>query len=248
MLKKILKKMPLSAYLIVPCTLVFCIMIGLIVFRFQAKNMGNTYGEKTGSFVGKAVGSWLGMTTGWPEGIKDAIAEENTIPDAKAEITGCFQEVGKLEVLISSGKYTHSIKVGKDALELSEGEKQDVYYARLLSQEYKAIWTVDLNTVSINEKDGVMIITLDKPNVEFKRIGSPKTESEYLKYKKWNYAENGAIATVNAFNKLVDLAEAEFEANEYMMKAAKESASEQIEMLIEWMSLTRPRISVEFRS
>ena len=252
MLIKILKKIPWQAYFIVVFIIVFCLTVSMISFRARAKNMGNTLGEQTGTAVGRAMGSWSGMTKGWPKGIADAIVDENTIPDAKAEITGRFQEVGKLEVLAASGTYTHAIKVGKDEEVIDDedvikGDVADVYFAQLLSQEYSAVWTVDLNSVSVEEVDGVLKIEVDQPKVEFNTDGSPDIIGEFEKYKNWGKSKQGAIVCVNAFNNLIEQAEEEFENDQNMMDSAKESAKKQIEQLVENVSISKPRTIIDFR-
>ena len=131
MYKKLLKKIPVTTIPVILCVVMLCALVFLINYRINAESTGNMVGEGTGTLVGRAVGSLEGLTVGQIEGHQAGKEAGLSAKDTTAELSGKIQEVEKLQVLVASGTYSDILTVGDD-------------YAALLSQQYNAVFTVDL--------------------------------------------------------------------------------------------------------
>ena len=106
MMNKIIKKVPLSAYLLIPYVLLICLLAFLINSRINAKSTGGAVGEVSGTLVGKAIGSLEGLTKGQYEGYQAGKIEGLSAKDTTVELSGKIQEVQRLQVLVASGKFS----------------------------------------------------------------------------------------------------------------------------------------------
>lgn len=237
MIKKLSKKIPLVAFPGILCVLLLCILVFLVNFRINAASTGGAIGEGTGTLVGRAIGSLEGLTTGQSEGTKAGKAKGLSAEDTAAELSGKIKEVQKLQVLVASGTYTDMITVG-----------QNKDYAAILSQQYNAVFTVDLATADIAlEKDGLHII-LDDPIVKFEPLGKYTILNEYQKHGFTGDADSGHQAVLNSANTLRDKVTEVLKGDESMMTAAKTSAEKQLVGLVKAVSLSKPEVIIEWRA
>lgn len=239
-LRNWVKKIPLSAFLAVPCVLLFCALIALISFRIKAQATGSMAGARAGQLAGRAIGSLQGVTIGQLEGYKAGKEEGLSAKDTTAELSGKIQEVEKLQVLVASGTFS-------DVLTINE-KRGD--YAVLLSTKYNAVYTVDLSSAEIDLKENVLHILLSQPEVEFSPIGDIEKKGEYQRdalLHKVGSAEGGYVATLNSINQIQSKAKEQFINDESMQKAARASAETQLKQLVNAASLSKLEVLVEFR-
>ena len=237
MIKKIYKKIPPVALPLIFCVALLCLMLFLISFRINAASAGSLIGEGTGTLVGRALGSFEGLTTGQIEGHNAGKEKGLSAEDTTAELSGKIKEVKKLQVLVASGTYTDILTVG---------EKKD--YAAILSQQYDAVFTVDLATADIDLKNDGLHITLDQPKVEFEPIGDYAILNEYQKNGFVGDADSGHLAVINSANQIKVKAADMLATDVSMTAAAKTSAENQLVSLVKAVSLSKPEVIIEWRA
>jgi len=234
MFNKLIKKIPIANIPIILCVILLVFTVYAIYFRATASSTGTRIGEGTGTMVGRAVGSLEGLTEGQAQGYADGRAAGLSAEDTTAELVGKIQEVQKLEVLVASGTYSDVLSVGED-------------YAALLSQKYNAIFTVDLSTADIELRSDGLHIILDLPHVEFIPIGDIIKVNEYQKFGFTGDAEAGYDALNNSANQIQEKATQKLTADASMMNAAKTSAETQLVSLVNAVSISKPKVFVEWR-
>ena len=234
MMNKIIKKVPLSAYLLIPYVLLICLLAFLINSRINAKSTGGAVGEVSGTLVGKAIGSLEGLTKGQYEGYQAGKIEGLSAKDTTVELSGKIQEVQRLQVLVASGKFSDILSVGDD-------------YAALLSMKYNAVFTVNLATARIELQDDGLHILLDQPKVEFFPIGDIEKENSYQKGKYWGKTEVAYDLVIGSLNLMKVKATEKFAEDISMMDAARISAETQLVHLVNAVSLSKPEVFIEFR-
>lgn len=234
MFNKLLKKIPIANIPVILCVILMLFTVYAVYFRVTAESTGNRIGESTGTMVGRAVGSFEGLTAGQAKGYDDGRNAGLDAEDTTAELAGKIQEVKKLEVLVASGTYSDILSVGDD-------------YAALLSQKYNAIFTVDLSTADIELRDDGLHIVLDLPSVDFIPIGDIIKVNEYQKYGFTGDTEAGYDALNNSANQIEDNATKKLAEDASMMTAAKASAEKQLISLVNAVSISKPKVFVEWR-
>ena len=237
MIKKIYKKIPPVAFPLIICVVLLCVLVLLINFRIHAASTGGLIGEGTGTMVGRALGSLEGLTLGQIEGFNAGKEKGLSAEDTTAELSGKIKEVQRLQVLVASGTYTDMI---------TGGAKQD--YAAILSQQYNAVFTVDLATAEIVLKEDGLHITLDQPSVEFLPIGKYAILNEYQKNGFVGDANRGHKAVINSANQLKDKATEMLASDASMIAAARASAEEQLVGLVKAVSLSKPEVIIGWRA
>ena len=145
----------------------------------------------------------------------------------------------KLEVLIASGTFSDVLTVG---------EIKDPDYAALISMKYNAVFTVNLETADIELKANGLHILLDQPELEFNPIGEISKRNEYQRYGWTGSAEEGYEAAINSTNEIKIKATEKLAEDESLMNAAKKSAVTQLTQLVNAVSLSKPKVFVEFHS
>lgn len=235
MYKKLLKKIPVTTIPVILCVVMLCALVFLINYRINAESTGNMVGEGTGTLVGRAVGSLEGLTVGQIEGHQAGKEAGLSAQDTTAELTGKIQEVEKLQVLVASGTYSDILTVGND-------------YAALLSQQYNAVFTVDLGTAKIELREDGLHILLDQPSVEFIPVGDIVKENEYQKNGFTGSTEDGYDALNNSANQMKQKATEKLAGDASMMAAARASAETQLIGLVNAVSLSKPEVIIEWRA
>jgi|LSQX01.3.fsa_nt_gb ABC-type oligopeptide transport system ATPase subunit len=233
-MEKIIKRVPLSAYLIIPCVLLLCLIAFLINFRINAKSTGGVIGECSGTLVGKAVGSLEGLTKGQIEGYIAGKEAGLSAEDTTAELSGKIQEVQRLQVLVASGKFSDILSIEDD-------------YAALLSMKYNAVFTVNLSTAGIELRGDGLHILLDQPKVEFFPVGDIEKENVYQNGKYTGNAKDGYDALINSSNQMKVKATEKLAGDASMMDAARVSAETQLVQLVNAVSMSKPEVFVEFK-
>lgn len=235
MYKKLLKKIPVTTIPVILCVVMLCALVFLINYRINAESTGNMVGEGTGTLVGRAVGSLEGLTVGQIEGHQAGKEAGLSAKDTTAELSGKIQEVEKLQVLVASGTYSDILTVGDD-------------YAALLSQQYNAVFTVDLGTAEIELREDGLHILLDQPSVEFIPVGDIVKENEYQKNGFTGSTEDGYDALNNSANQMKQKATEKLAGDASMMAAARSSAETQLIGLVNAVSLSKPEVIIEWRA
>ena len=235
MYKKLLKKIPVTTIPVILCVVMLCALVFLINYRINAESTGNMVGEGTGTLVGRAVGSLEGLTVGQIEGHQAGKEAGLSAKDTTAELSGKIQEVEKLQVLVASGTYSDILTVGDD-------------YAALLSQQYNAVFTVDLGTAEIELREDGLHILLEQPSVEFIPVGDIVKENEYQKNGFTGSTEDGYDALNNSANQMKQKATEKLAGDASMMAAARASAETQLIGLVNAVSLSKPEVIIEWRA
>ena len=235
MYKKLLKKIPVTTIPVILCVVMLCALVFLINYRINAESTGTMVGEGTGALVGRAVGSLEGLTVGQIEGHQAGKEAGLSAKDTTAELSGKIQEVEKLQVLVASGTYSDILTVGDD-------------YAALLSQQYNAVFAVDLGTAEIELREDGLHILLDQPSVEFIPVGDIVKENEYQKNGFTGSTEDGYDALNNSANQMKQKATEKLAGDTSMMAAARASAETQLIELVNAVSLSKPEVIIEWRA
>lgn len=234
MFKKLIKKIPITSIPMILCVILICALVFLVNYRINAESTGNMVGEGTGTLVGRAIGSLEGLTVGQIDGYNAGKEEGKSAKDTTADLSGKIQEVEKLQVLVASGTYSDILTVGED-------------YAALLSQEYNAVFTVDLSTAEIELREDGLHILLNQPSVEFIPVGDIVKENEYQKNGFTGSTEDGYDALNNSANQMKIKATEKLAGDASMMAAARASAETQLIGLVNAVSLSKPKVFVEWR-
>ena len=236
-----IKKMPVAGWFVIPCVLNICLFAFSLNFRLTAQSTGGVLGETSGKTVGRAIGSLEGLTVGQAEGYAAGKEEGLSAKDTTAELAGKIQEVERLEVLVASGTYSDIYTIG-------DTDKPD--YAALLSQKYNAVFTVDLGTAVVNlEEDGLHIL-LEQPTVEFVPVGDIIKANEYQRpgfVFKTGSVKDGYEAANNSANEIRVKAQEELQNDEGLMKSARSAAVTQLTQLVNAVSLSKPKVFIEFQ-
>ena len=238
MKNKILKA-PLYILIVVLITILALILVFVINVRLNAQSTGSIIGERTGTLVGRAVGSYEGLTEGRREGREAGKKRGLSAEDTTVDLSGKIHEVEKLEVLIASGTFSDVLAVG---------EKEDPDYAALISMKYNAVFTVNLENADIELKADGLHILLDQPELEFNPIGETSKRNEYQRHGWTGTAKAGYEAAINSTNEIKTKATEKLAGDESLMDAARSSAITQLAQLVNAVSLSKPRVFVEFRS
>ena len=234
MFKKLIKKIPVTSIPMILCVILLCALVFLVNYRINAESIGNMVGEGTGMLVGRAVGSLEGLTVGQSEGYAAGKEEGKSAKDTTADLSGKIQEVEKLQVLVASGTYSDILTVGED-------------YAALLSQEYNAVFTVDLSAAEIELREDGLHILLNQPSVEFIPVGDIVKKNEYQENGFIGSTEDGYDALNNSANQMKVKATEKLAGDASMMAAARASAERQLIDLVKAVSLSKPEVFIEWR-
>ena len=239
MMKNTLKKVPLHILMIAVVAFLALTLIFIINFRINAQSTGSTLGENAGTLAGRAVGSLEGLTKGQREGYEAGKEQGLSAEDTTVELSGKIQKAGKLEVLIASGTFSDVLTVGNES---------DPDYAALLSMDYNAVFTVNLENAVIDLKDDGLHILLEQPKLEFYPIGEITKRNEYQRRRWTGSTAAGYEAANNSANNIRPRAEAELTKDDALMEAARNSAITQVTQLVNAVSLSKPEVFVDFRS
>lgn len=187
----------------------------------QAENMGRSTGEGSGYVAGLAVGSVEGATQGAQEGYEEGKEEGLSAKDTVAEIANTIETnvngLGKLEVLVANVDLTTYHEEGKK-------------YGALYLTRGSAVFTIDLNKVTVTYKEGLISIVLPKPEAEIK-IDPAETEllADWQK-KFFNGTDSeGFQAYLNSFKAIKSFSENEVANYSTLLDLASASAIKQVE-------------------
>lgn len=239
-LKKEVKKIPSIVWLIIPCIVCLFAFGYSLNFRLRAQATGGMIGEGNGKLVGRAIGSLDGLTRGQIEGYEAGKEEGLSAKDTSVDLSGKIKEAGKLEVLLASGTYVDILSIGEPR----------VNYAAILSQQYNAVFTIDLKNAEIELKEDGLHILLDQPALEFIPVGELEKKNEFQRKGfvfKPGSAEEGYIAADNSLNEILKKAQERLQTDEALLDAARSSARTQLTQLVNAVSLSKPDVFVEFR-
>ena len=198
----------------------FCIFS--VVMYFKAPAIGEEVGSFSGTAVGTAVGSFTGVVEKFPEGWNKGKEEGLSAVDTVTEIENSFNEIAKLEVLVSSFK-------------LNDYHKLENKYAALYLFKADAVFTIDLSKTYINaNEDGSVYIRLPQPEVTV-YIDNRSAEKivEYQRKFFNGNAEDGFDAYINSMSNLEVSAQNSIKDDENLMRTARNSAEKQIKQLAE---------------
>lgn len=169
-------------------TLVLLVVL-LIVIKFNftkdARNLGRTMGNSYGTIVGNSKGSYEGNKQGTEDGINDArIPEPATI-----EIEEKLQAQSKIHVMEANLSLTDVMKKGGDNQQKEEdnqqkGEDKPPKLAILYTQKAKVDYYIDLSTITVQEDNTGLVITVN--DVECETIIDNDSFKELDRYEKEN--------------------------------------------------------------
>lgn len=151
------------------------LVVLLIVIKFNftkdARNLGRTMGNSYGTVVGNSKGSYEGNKQGTEDGINDArIPEPATI-----EIEEKLQAQSKIHVMEANLSLTNVMK---------KGEENNPKLAILYTQKAKVDYYIDLSTITVQEDNTGLVITVN--DVECETIIDNDSFKELDRYEKEN--------------------------------------------------------------
>ena len=151
------------------------LVVLLIVIKFNftkdARNLGRTMGNSYGTIVGNSKGSYEGNKQGIEDGINDArIPEPATI-----EIEEKLQAQSKIHVMEANLSLTDVMK---------KGEENNPKLAILYTQKAKVDYYIDLSTITVQEDNTGLVITVN--DVECETIIDNDSFKELDRYEKEN--------------------------------------------------------------
>lgn len=203
------------------------ILIITISFCHILKSSCNGLGNLVGTSVGAAVGSYKGYKDGKEDGL-------NPNDDTFVFISNKMQEIGNLQVLIAEDEFINEFNIGKK-------------YKALFRYKAKTIFSVDLTSAQIINKDSDIIIKLPIPKVDFT---IDENESEKLAEKQKHFwsgnSEDGYIAYMNSMKEVKKNAASEMTNYTPLMQQAKLSAKKQIQILTSSLGVQEKNIKIIF--
>ena len=212
-------------------------VFGYVVPTYNnAKSLGITVGDKTGSIVGNVIGSYEGVTTGLAKGSSDGKEEGLSAKDTKSEIKNSFSEIGNLEVLEAGVKLKNVNTLGNN-------------YAALFMLKGVAIYSVNLEGVEINDIDlNTGDVILPPLNVEI-YIDETETEklAEYQKHPWSGSTQDGFKEYMNTRNATDKSVKDTLENYASLTEAVEGSAIKQIEIIAKAATGNKKDIHVSFR-
>lgn len=151
------------------------LVVLLIVIKFNftkdARNLGKTMGNSYGTIVGNSKGSYEGNKQGIKDGINDA-----RIPEpANIEIEEKLQAQSKIHVMEANLSLTNVMK---------KGEENNPKLAILYTQKAKVDYYIDLSTITVQEDNTGLVITVN--DVECETIIDNDSFKELDRYEKEN--------------------------------------------------------------
>lgn len=151
------------------------LVVLLIVIKFNftkdARNLGRTMGNSYGTVVGNSKGSYEGNKQGIEDGINDA-----RIPEpANIEIEEKLQAQSKIHVMEANLSLTDVMK---------KGEENNPKLAILYTQKAKVDYYIDLSTITVQEDNTGLVITVN--DVECETIIDNDSFKELDRYEKEN--------------------------------------------------------------
>lgn len=172
------------------------LVVLLIVIKFNftkdARNLGRTMGNSYGTVVGNSKGSYEGNKQGIEDGINDA-----RIPEpANIEIEEKLQAQSKIHVMEANLSLTDVMKIGEDKQQKSEdkqqkeednqpkGKNKPPKLAILYTQKAKVDYYIDLSTITVQEDNTGLVITVN--DVECETIIDNDSFKELDRYEKEN--------------------------------------------------------------
>lgn len=193
----------------------------VLTIRNVSEGAGARVGDTLGKTVGMAVGSFEGAVVAVPDGVEkgktQGLSAEDTVVDLKGILTDDLGEHGKLEVLTAKIKLDTSHKVG---------EKYSVLY--IIGAD--AVFSVDLNKITIQNNDGNMYIELPQPtyelNIDYSDIEVLDERSRKLRNGK---DSEGIEAFINSERQIKEAAENEI--GQTLYELASEEAERQVREL-----------------
>lgn len=227
----IIKKIPLTAMLILILVITFITMVGVIIPAYSNISL---IGESHGTAAGKAIGSYDGVTKGYAEGYKEGKERALSPDDASVEIFNSMPSLGsgKLQVLTLSARMKDFHMIGDD-------------YASLSINKCKVTYTVDLNETQILQNGNSITIIFPEPVAETSNESDPIKIFEAQKFSFSGTSEDGAKALVNSYKAVRDESEEKFANAEELKKQAIESAKKQIKDIAEASTIGSPSITVK---
>lgn len=151
------------------------LVVLLIVIKFNftkdARNLGKTMGNSYGTIVGNSKGSYEGNKQGTEDGINDARIPEPAI----IEIEEKLQAQSKIHVMEANLSLTNVMK---------KGEENNPKLAILYTQKAKVDYYIDLSTITVQEDNTGLVITVN--DVECETIIDNDSFKELDRYEKEN--------------------------------------------------------------
>lgn len=206
------------------CIIAIAVFVTTIVPLIgNAKLAGQTVGEASGNTAGMAVGSVEGAMQGVPSGYEEGKTEGLSAKDTVAEIATAIENnakgLGTLTVLVANVDMTTYHELGEKygALYLSRGS---------------AVFTVDLNQMTVTYKEGLISIVLPKPKAEI-TINPSETE----KIEEWQNkyfdgtTSEGFQGYLNTFKAMKSVSEDKVANYSELQERATSSAIKQVEEL-----------------
>lgn len=208
----------------IPLT-IFGLLLAIFVFFVwpvyqKAAEIGKMVGETGGRAAGIAVGSFQGITEGIPKGWEDGKEQGLSAKDTEVDVIEKIEEIGMLEVMVASVRLDDTLKIADD-------------YSAVYVYKADAVFSVNLKDAGIQKESGKIIITLEKPSVEF-YINETATEkvAEWQRHFYSGKTEDGYVAYINSRAEIERKAPEEIRNYDTLINLANDSAKMQLNILV----------------
>ena len=248
------------------------LVVLLIVIKFNftkdARNLGRTMGNSYGTVVGNSKGSYEGNKQGIEDGINDA-----RIPEpANIEIEEKLQAQSKIHVMEANLSLTDVMNIGEDKQQKAEdnqqkgedkqqksedkqqkeednqpkGKNKPPKLAILYTQKAKVDYYIDLSTITVQEDNTVLVITVN--DVECETIIDNDSFKELDRYEKENDTSESSFNMELASDKeITQKIHEKFDIENNSCKSqARDLAKKQISDLAKLLSVKS--VTVKFKS
>lgn len=195
----------------------------------KAEQLGIEGGSLLGKAAGKCIGSVEGIAGGVGAGAEAGEQEGLSAKDTEVKIIGRVRELGNLEVL--------NVSMKRNVINKADGGKTCV----LWSAKCEASYAVDLTKAEIS--NDIVIIPYPELSISF---DSPEKIAQYQKRKNTGSSINGSTEYINSEKKIRDKIQEELKNNSDLSKKAQAAAINQVEILIQNISVNGKQINVEF--
>lgn len=226
---KIFKTKPWILFWILAIVMAAVILTVIYPAYNKAEKLGIEGGSLLGKAAGKCIGSVEGIAGGVGAGAEAGEQEGLSAKDTEVKIIGRVRELGNLEVL--------NVSMKRNVINKADGGKTCV----LWSAKCEASYAVDLTKAEIS--NDIVIIPYPELSISF---DSPEKIAQYQKRKNTGSSINGSTEYINSEKKIRDKIQEELKNNSDLSKKAQAAAINQVEILIQNISVNGKQINVEF--
>lgn len=228
-----IKNLKKNTILIIILLIAFIALI--VIYSANVRLIAEKIGTERGKLVGTAYGTSKAFKAGeegYKEGLEKALSAEDTVVKIKSRMN----QISRLQVLVAGIKANDVIKIG---------EESNPKYAALYVKKGEAVYTVDLEEISIEDNGEQLIITIPSPQVT-QYFGETETVAEYQPTEFTGDAKYGAEAYENSQRVIAEKMDTALSEDSALMEQARSSAIEKVTEIAKSVNISGREILVQF--